>query len=58
MIFKLILQKSILDIKSKRLLVKLLGSFLKKIHAVTIEGFQLKVFAFVLAFAVCKFFQI
>lgn len=34
------------------------GQFAKKIHAVTIQGFQFKVFAFIVAFAICKFFQI
>ena len=31
------------------------AQFPKKIHAVTIEGFQYKIFAFVVAFAICKF---
>jgi hypothetical protein len=34
------------------------AQFVKKIHAVTIEGFQFKVFAFIVAFAVCKFFEL
>ena len=33
------------------------GQFAKKIHAVTIEGFQFKVFTFILVFAICKFYQ-
>jgi len=32
--------------------------FPKRIHAVTIEGFQFKVFLFILAFAIIKYFQI
>ena len=33
------------------------AQFHKKIHAVTIEGFQYKIFAFIVAFAICKFFE-
>lgn len=34
------------------------AQFAKKIHAVTINGFQFKVFAFIVSFAICKFFRI